>query len=252
MTAGLLERGGQVTAFEIDQAFAEILEDLFGRGENFRLVRGDALKTWPAVAAEFTSYAARPLLLGNLPYQIAAILLADFIEKNFFFRRAVITVQKEVAQRMAAKPGSPDYSALSLLCASAYTIRPLMVLKGASFYPPPRVDSQSLVLELRTDRDPASWPRLFRPLVRRLFSARRKTIKNNLRAFVSSYTANVPKKSPPQSGAAESGEAGKISLDVLESCGLDPERRAETLSLEDFAALATILEEKLYDHSRRG
>ena len=255
MTAGLLERGGRITAFEIDKAFAEILEDIFQGRENFHLVQGDVLKTWPRAAAEFGAGPARPLLLGNLPYQIAAILLADFIEKDFFFRRAVVTVQKEVARRMAAKPGSPDYSALSLLCASAYTIRPLMVLKGPSFYPPPRVDSQSLVLDLRGDRDPSSWPRLLRPLVRRLFSARRKTIKNNLQSFVSSYgrADRAKKKSGDEGPGAEEGEAGKITLEALESCALSPERRAETLALEDFAALAKVLEEKLYDdHCQRG
>jgi 16S rRNA (adenine1518-N6/adenine1519-N6)-dimethyltransferase len=220
MTAGLLERGASVTAFEVDRGFSEVLRACFT--DRFELVEGDALKTWRRTASPGT------YLLGNLPYNIAAILLANFIEGGRFFKRMVVTVQREVARRITAKPGSKDYSSFSVLCGSAYTLSPLMVIKGASFYPAPRVDSQGIRFDLRTDVDPRNYPPLFKPLVRSLFASRRKTLGNNLRAFVSSYVK-------------DQGDLRKISADALAFSGIDPRERAEGLSPARFAALAAAL-----------
>jgi 16S rRNA (adenine1518-N6/adenine1519-N6)-dimethyltransferase len=229
MTAGLLERGAELSAFELDRGFIAALEEFFGGHRGFRLIPGDALKTWPAAWAALGREAGEaPSLLGNLPYHIAAALLADFIEKNCFFKRMVVTVQREVARRMAAKPGSADYSSFSVLCASAYAVTPLMVLKGASFYPPPRVDSQGILLELRSDIDPAGYPAGFKPLVRSLFSSRRKTIKNNLQNYLNSRILT-------------DGGAQDLALDLLERIGVSPKERAENLGPEEFSALAAAL-----------
>jgi 16S rRNA (adenine1518-N6/adenine1519-N6)-dimethyltransferase len=221
MTAGLLERGGRVRAFEVDRGFAEALSLIFRGERNFVLVYGDVLKTWRG--EEGAAY-----LAGNLPYNIAALLLADFIEGGRFFKRMVVTVQKETAGRMLAKPGSRDYSSFSVLCASAYTISPVITLKGASFYPEPRVESQGLRLDLRTDVDPAAYPPLFRVLVRGLFAARRKTVKNNLGAFLGRM---FPRE-----------RAGEQAEEILASCGIAPRKRAEDLALDDFTALTRALE----------
>jgi 16S rRNA (adenine1518-N6/adenine1519-N6)-dimethyltransferase len=242
MTTGLLERGAKLTAFEIDPAFGTILGELFGDNDHFRLVKGDVFKTWPAEAAAYKAGSVRDAggercLLGNLPYNIAASILADFIEKGLFFRRCVVTVQREVARRMLAKPGSPDYSSFTVLMASAYTVTPLAVLKGSSFYPVPRVDSQGVKLEIRSEHAP--WPPLFHGLVRSLFSSRRKTIKNNL----SNFAASCIMKEGSTGGTAGAAFDGKdLAVQALESCGLVPERRAETLAIEEFAALARTLE----------
>jgi 16S rRNA (adenine1518-N6/adenine1519-N6)-dimethyltransferase len=220
MTAELLGRGYRVTAFEIDPGFCSLLEELFAPlnkgGEVFTLIRGDAVKTWETVPAD-------PYLLGNLPYTIAAVLLGGFIEKGCFFKRMIVTVQKEVALRMAAPPGSKNYSSISVLCSSAYKIKPLMTLKGASFYPPPHVDSAVLCFERKSN--PAQAP-LFYPLVRALFASRRKTVVNNLEHFFSL--------------------SGTIKKDMvaaaLEQSGVKGESRAERLPPEAFAALAAALE----------
>jgi 16S rRNA (adenine1518-N6/adenine1519-N6)-dimethyltransferase len=214
MTKGLLERRAIVKAFEIDPGFIRVLKTIFGGNPRFTMVEGDVLKTWRHTGGG--SY-----MLGNLPYNIGARLLATFIEENRFFKRMVVTVQREVAQRMIASPGSKDYSSFSVLCTSVYTISPLMVLKGASFYPAPHVDSQGVRLDLRTDADPRAYPSCFRPLVRHLFASRRKTVKNNLQSFIVS-----------QGGSVNS------TLETLERCGIQEHRRAETLALEDFIALA--------------
>lgn len=222
MTVELLEQGATVQAFEIDPGFIGILKALFGAHPRFSLVEGDVLKTWRHAGGG-------AYLLGNLPYTIAARLLAVLIEENRLFTRMVVTVQREVALRMSAAPFSKDYSSFSVLCASAYIVTPLMVLKGASFYPAPHVDSQGVRLDLRTDVDPGAYPSCFKPLVRRLFSSRRKTLKNNLQSFLSSGIMK--------------DEAKATAQDILDRCGISEDRRAETLRPEDFIALAGAVEE---------
>jgi 16S rRNA (adenine1518-N6/adenine1519-N6)-dimethyltransferase len=229
MTGGLLERGGKVTAFEIDPGFCAVLREFFGEPENFRLIEGDALKTWTlAGKGEERGDGEEGLyLFGNLPYHAGAALLGDFIEKGRFFRRVVVTVQKEVADRMTAKPGSSNYSSFSVLCSSVYALKPLKVIKGASFYPVPRVDSRGVRLDLLPPGE-RKRPPLFYPLVRALFSSRRKTIKNSLSAFL-------------RSGIMKGREMGE-ALEILERAGLAGERRPETLSPEEFTRLAGTLE----------
>jgi 16S rRNA (adenine1518-N6/adenine1519-N6)-dimethyltransferase len=219
MTNLLLEKGLCVRAFEIDQGFICLLNEYFSANGNFTLVEGDVFKTWHGQPpAQY--------LFGNLPYNIAASLLGDFIVKRRFFRRMVVTVQREVAARMAAAPGSPEYSSFSVLCASAYHVEPLMVINSASFYPRPNVDSQAVVMELRDDAESSPLPSCFHSLLRGLFSSRRKTIKNNLAAFLVSR--------------------GKFSESALAAIfvksRLDGGVRAETLAFEDFADLAKIIE----------
>jgi len=222
MTGPLLEEGLCVRAFEIDHGFIGVLKDFFSANENFTLIEGDILKTWP-------DQPPADYLLGNLPYNIAAALLANFIVKRRFFRRMVVTVQREVAMRMAASPGSPDYSSFSVLCASAYYVEPLMIIKSSSFYPRPNVDSQAVLMELRDDAVEGQLPSCFHPLLRGLFSSRRKTIRNNLAAFIASR--------------------GKCSVslqsaldDIFAKSRLDGDDRAETLAFEDFVALAKVID----------
>ena len=224
MTALLLEKGLAVRAFEIDQGFARLLREFFVGNECFTLIEGDVLKTW-------SGQPPAPYLLGNLPYNIAATLLADLIEQGRFFKRMVVTVQREVAQRMAAAPASSSYSSFSVLCASAYRVKPLMVIKSASFYPRPNVDSQGILLELREDASSRNLPPLFFPMLRQLFSSRRKMIKNNLAGFLGSRQSHGKK---PSVLAAD---------EVLAKCGINGGSRAEELAFEDFAALAKAIED---------
>ena len=234
MTAGLLERSWQVTAFEIDPGFAGALMELFGKNPSFRLIEGDVFKTWPTVKIAGPGTGEELFLFGNLPYNIAAALLADFIEKGRFFRRMVVTVQREVALRMAAGPGSPDYSSFSILCSSIYKVTPLQIIKASSFYPAPRVDSQGVRLDLITERN--VLPRLFYPLVRSLFSSRRKTIRNTLSAFAASAIITRNSGNVSLHGKEAANEA-------LRKAGISGDRRPETLGIEEFAALAAFLED---------
>jgi len=226
MTALLLEKGFKVKAFEIDLGFIRVLKDQFSGNERFQLIEGDALKTWP-------SHKAPPFLLGNLPYNIAAALLADFIEKRRTFSRMVVTVQKEVAQRMAASAGSPDYSSFSVLCASVYNVKTLMKISPSSFFPQPNVDSMGVLLEKRNDLD-EEYPTILYPLVRSLFESRRKTVKNNLLTFFSSRFSKINTNS--------ASNLKDICDAVLKENSLNGTERAETLDFKVFLSLAKTIE----------
>jgi 16S rRNA (adenine1518-N6/adenine1519-N6)-dimethyltransferase len=228
MTSLLLEKGARVRAFEIDPGFGAVLRELFSddsQAASFTLVPGDVLKTWEA------NDDGSPYLLGNLPYTIAAVFVGNLIERGRFFRRMAITVQKEVALRMMAKPGGRDYSSLSVLCASVYDIKLLMILKPASFYPPPRVDSAALLFTLR---DGGRNGVMFAPLVRALFASRRKTVLNNLEYFLSFSAILKP-------GVSRSRLRGLAEALLLKS-GIAPKERAENLDYSSFNALADALE----------
>jgi 16S rRNA (adenine1518-N6/adenine1519-N6)-dimethyltransferase len=226
MTAGLLERDARVKAFEIDTGFIRILREFFGENGNFTLIEGDALKTWPEADRSDKQAAGDRYFLGNLPYNIGAELLGNFIEGKCFFTRMVVTVQREIGLRICARPSSPDYSSFTILCSSVYDARPLMPLKAASFYPAPHVDSLAVVMDLRTDRDPYAYPELLYPLVRHLFSFRRKTIRNSLQRFMVSCMGM---------------EEGGRHLDILENAGLDKDERPENIDLDGFVRLARAL-----------
>lgn len=227
MTVLLLDAGVRLTAFEIDRGFSAVLRELFDDRPHFSLVEGDVLKTWPARAAVENPR----FFFGNLPYNIAATLIASFIEADFNFERAVVTVQKEVAQRMAAKRGDADYSSFSVLIASAYSVRPLLTLKPHSFYPAPNVDSRAVVLERRPFTVPPSAAPFFRPMIRALFASRRKTVRNNLDAYIASLS--LPGVPPPR--------VTDFCAAALGVADIDARARAETLDLNDFARLAAVL-----------
>jgi len=211
MTSLLLEKGLKVSAFEIDKGFIRILAQIFAAEKSFNLIEGDVMKTWSAQKpARF--------LLGNLPYNIAAALIAEFTEKGRLFERMVVTVQKETAMRMAAKAGSPDYSSFSVLCASVYKVKPLMTIRPSSFYPRPNVDSMGVLFE---NKNHEICSPVFYSLVRALFASKRKTIKNNLTNFAASKD---------------------ICASVLRENGLAGNERAEDLEPEVFLSLAKSIE----------
>jgi len=232
MTSALLEKGLTVKAFEIDSGFIRVLKQLFADNNNFHLIEGDVMKTWqsqfscgkPDADAE-NKHAL--FLLGNLPYNIAAAFLADMIEKRRLFTRMVVTVQKEVALRMTAAAGDANYSSFSLLCASVYKVKPLMLIRPSSFYPQPNVDSMGLLLE---NKNSDYYPQAFYPLVRSLFASRRKTIKNNLLNFLSSRYGRAGTSPGDLCGA------------LLKENKLSGGERAETLEFDVFLSLARSVE----------
>jgi len=226
MTRLLIDRKLQVRAFEIDAGFIRILRALFADEAGFTLVEGDALKTWPLQPSA-------PYLLGNLPYNIAAPLIGGMIEKGLIFKRMIVTVQKELAQRMAARPGTEHYSSFSVLCNSVYSIQKIVNIHSSSFYPRPHVDSCGVKLELSADSRP--YPPLFYPLVRGLFISRRKIIRNNLHDFLASLPV-------PNDAGEKPAHTAEICAHILAANKLNGTERAENLDTETFFRLAQTLE----------
>ena len=212
----VLKAGVDLTCFEIDHGFADILRTkAFADEEKFSLVEGDALKT----LFEFKYTPDR--IIGNLPYNVGSVIIARLIERSFLPDLMVFTLQKEVVERMCAHPGDESYSSFSVLTQLDYENKLALTLKRGCFWPQPQVDSAVVVMKKReTSLVPDSLRDTFLPLVRDLFSQRRKTIKNNL---VSSKYGNL----------------GKDAIEnIIAEAGLTGGERAEALSFQNLIALA--------------
>lgn len=221
MTDEILGRGAKVTAFEIDHGFARLVRLFFEKYSEkgkFELVEGDVLKTWKKYYDEKGS---SQRFFGNLPYNVAATIIADTINEGVRFDKAVVTIQKEVAQRMNAKEGSDSYSSFSVLCQWAYNIKNIVDLAGGNFWPVPNVASRAVLMTKREDFPRCQNPRLFMKMIRQLFSSRRKTVRNNLL---------------PLAGAEKTDEA-------LEKAGIKAGVRAEDLSVDSLLKLSDSLNE---------
>jgi 16S rRNA (adenine1518-N6/adenine1519-N6)-dimethyltransferase len=243
MTRLLLDRGAEVKVFEIDRGFVAALNGIFAKeiaAKQLVIAEGDVLKTWPAHAAHAAHAAEagkRPLrLLGNLPYNIAGTLLADFIERSRFFSCGVVTVQKEVASRIMARSGDRDYSSLAVLFSEIYETRKICAMKSAFFYPPPNVDSTAFSFAPRQAAAPPPPP-VFFPLVRALFAQKRKTAYNNLCRFAGN--AALP-------GVSRDGIPAFCEK-ALFQCAIDKNTRAENLKPADFRNLATFLTDRSHN-----
>lgn len=221
MTEELLEHGARVTAFEIDWAFVRFLSDTLGaRYEQFRVLQGDAAKT----LVEFQAEQGNPeYLLGNLPYSVASAIVAVILESGISARRMVVMVQRELAHRMIAGPGTKDYSAFSVLCGSRARMRKVFDVTPGCFYPAPEVVSSVVEILPNTEHN-IDDPVLLSRLVRELFSSRRKTIRNNLK------------------GSALATEYGMERLSAaFHAASLEMSVRAEALSVGEFVRVANNL-----------
>lgn len=170
----LLKAGVTVKAFEIDHGFASVLRDKAFPDEDFTLIEGDALETLFSIPFDADR------VMGNLPYNVGSEIIARLIERRCLPPMMVFTLQKEVALRMMAKPGSEDYSSFSVLTQLDYDNTVPFTIKAGSFFPAPRVDSAVIVMrrkESYVDDDERDG---FLAFIRVLFSQRRKTIRNNI------------------------------------------------------------------------
>lgn len=212
VTTLLLGEERRVTVFEIDHGFSRILTEEFGGNPFFRLVQGDAVKTWKE---QYDPLKPPNRIVGNLPYSSGSAIVLSLLQGNCAAELCLFTLQKEVALRMTASPGDPLYSSFSLLCQSHWDLRRGGDLKPGSFYPAPEVVS-AMVEAVPNNRLLPSRRRIFDLLARDLFQARRKTIKNNLK------TGELARQYSPEQLKSLFSEAG-INL----------ESRGEDLSLDN-------------------
>ena len=219
LTQQLSLRAGKVCAVEVDERLKPILDITLEGCDNVEILWGDVLKqNIPALVQEKLG-SLRPMACANLPYYITSPILTALLEAECF-EAVTVMVQKEVAQRIAAQPGTADYGAFSVFC--QYYAQPelLFDVPPHCFLPQPKVTSAVVTLRVRQERP---WdiddPALFFRVVRASFAMRRKKLSNGL-----------------ASGFPELGKRG--AEEVLSACGFDANVRGETLGIPEFAAIA--------------
>lgn len=208
LTLALAETGASVIAVEIDSGLFEVLRENVARHSNVRVVHDDAMRLdWDALLAAADSWT----VVANLPYNVATPLVADLLDKVPKVRRLLVMVQKEVAQRFAARPGDEAFGAVSVKVDYWATSRVVGEVSSAVFLPRPRVAS-SLVEIVRRDRPIVDAP--FAPMfaiVRQGFATRRKMLRRAL--------------------------DGVVTADDFAEAGVNPEARAEELTLDEWSRL---------------
>ena len=219
LTQQLALRAGKVCAVEVDTRLEPILKQTVGEFSNLQILWGDVLKQdIPALVQEKFA-GLRPMACANLPYYITSPILSALLEAECF-ESVTVMVQKEVAQRIAAKPGSADYSAFTVFCQYYAEPELLFDVPAHCFMPQPKVTSAVIQLNVRKERP---WriddPAIFFRTVRASFAMRRKKLSNGL-----------------ASGFPELGKDG--AAQVIAECGFDENVRGETLSIPEFAAIA--------------
>ena len=227
LTQQLCLRAGRVTAVEVDRRLEPVLAETLGSFSNLRILWQDILQVdIPAlVRREFSGL--RPMACANLPYYITSPILTALLEAECF-RSVTVMVQKEVAQRIAAQPGSPDYSAFSIFC--QYYAQPeiLFDVPAGCFLPQPKVTSAVITLKVREEKP---WdipePEIFFRAVRASFAMRRKKLQNGL-----------------ASGFPQLGKAG--AAEVIAAAGLPENVRGETLGIPEFARLSKEISGRLH------
>lgn len=220
LTESLAARAGRLLALEIDGGLAAALQARFADAPSVEILQADARRfDYAGLRARRPDPEGRVLVAGNLPYSVGKPILAALVESGAAIDEMTLMLQKEVADRVAAPPGSKIYGALSVLTQAAAAVRLAFPVPPGAFSPPPQVDSA--VLHLRPHREPPvplPDPRRFAAVVRAAFGQRRKSLANALAA-----------------GLAVPAETAR---DRCQAAGIDPGRRAETLSLAEFAHLA--------------
>ena len=214
LTQGLAQSGADVTAIELDRRLLEVLDTTLASYENVRIVHGDVLKLDVPTIMNHKPFK----VVANLPYYITTPIIMSLLESKLPIERLVVMVQKEVALRMVAKPGTKDYGALSV--AVQYYTEPDIVLDvpPKSFLPAPAVTSSVIRCVLR-DKPPVDVidEKLFFRVVKAGFAQRRKTFANTMKT---------------------TGLSKDRIEELLAKANIDGQRRGETFTLQEFADVA--------------
>ena len=214
LTQGLLEAGAKVTAVELDKKLPAVLSQTLAGYENFKLIQGDILKVdiEELMQKNFK-------VVANLPYYITTQILLTLMEKNLPITKIVTMVQKEVAERMIAAPNSKIYGAMSVAVQFRADCRIAFDVPPENFLPRPEVTSSVVVCDIHAPKFKVD-EKFFTKVVRAAFGQRRKTLLNSL------IGAGFQKNSV---------------INALNLAEISPERRAETLNIEEFAKISNFL-----------
>ncbi|MDX5330758.1 MAG: 16S rRNA (adenine(1518)-N(6)/adenine(1519)-N(6))-dimethyltransferase RsmA [Caulobacteraceae bacterium] len=209
LTRALLEAGANVIAIEMDSRFAPLLNELnAASGGRLKLILGDALKVDEADLAP----SGETPVVSNLPYNVGTPLLIKWLTGPWRAASLTLMFQKEVAERIVAPPGSDAYGRLAVIAQTLCEARIVMDAPARAFTPPPKVDSAVVRLDPRPTRPSDAEIDALERITQAAFGQRRKMLRSSLKVL---------------------GGAG-----LCEAAGLDPQRRAETLSIAEFRALA--------------
>lgn len=219
LTERIAAKAGRLVAVEMDRRFAEALQEKFAGDPKVKIVEGDFLKTDLEELLAPDSQGWK--VVANLPYNVATEIIFHLLELSTFFRSFYVMVQKEVAERIVAGPGSKTYGILSVMTQLFSENKIVMKLKPGSFAPPPKVDSAIVRFQISDGcRFPIHKLETFEKVVRAAFGQRRKTIANALK---------------------NGGFGEEKILAALQAAGIEPLARAETVSIEKFAGLANAM-----------
>lgn len=227
LTQELALRAPKVVSLEIDSRLIPVLDYTLAEFDHIKIIQADAMKADldQLIRDEFPD--RKISVAANLPYYITTPILTRLLESKLPIRHIVVMIQKEVAERICAAPGTKEYGAISVLC--QYYTKPELICRvpASLFIPPPKVDSAVLKMTvLDSPSVSAADETLFFRIVRAAFAQRRKTLLNCL--------------------CAGFGQLGKNTLEAtLSQCGIDPRRRGETLSLSEFASLTDAVQQLL-------
>ncbi len=215
-----------VIAVEKDRQMAAVLRELISESpsSSITLIENDILKA--DIRQLAGSAGQKIVVMGNLPYNISSQVLIQLIQHRNCISRAILMFQKELAERIAAVPGSKDYGRITVMLQYCAEVRHVASVASHMFFPKPKVDSAVVEIDFMTPVHPADDEKFFARVVQAAFGKRRKTLKNAL----SSSGLDIA----PQ--AAE---------DALRSVSIEPTRRAETLSIAEFVSLSNRLSKRL-------
>lgn len=237
MTGALVEKAGRVIAVELDPNFSKIAQKQLSDAENLQIINADILESKhtlnqtvvSALAVARQKCQGRILLVANLPYDVASSLMMNLVMGPAIVDAIYVTVQKEVAQRMTAAPGSSNYSVLSIFLGATGDVKTIRILKPAVFWPQPQVDSAMVAFvrnHVKSDR--IANMELFSEIVHLFMGHRRKTL------LSCSKLAR--------------GKLVKIAdwPEIFEQCCINPKQRPETLSPEEYIAIANCVGNSLF------
>jgi 16S rRNA (adenine1518-N6/adenine1519-N6)-dimethyltransferase len=221
LTEELALNAKKVVAVELDKKLLPILDESLEGYDNVEIVYGDILKTDVKKLIEEKLEGGPVKLVANLPYYVTTPIIGKLLEEDLNLESISVMVQKEVALRMSAGPGSKDYGALSIFVNFYSNPRIVVKVPKTVFMPQPKIDSAVIKLELKKDLPDVDREKFFK-IVKAAFSKRRKTIINAL----STYGFDIDKE---------------IIKNALVESGIRPDERAENISIEDFIKLSTNL-----------